>query len=137
MKVVLCHGVFDLLHRGHIEHLREAREFGDRLVVSMVADKHVRKPHRMLVYDQEERMALLAAVRYVDEVVLCDAPGPEIVIANLLPDVYVRGPDYMARPMPEDVVLWERRIHIRYTKSSYRRTTEIIESIQRHKELAP
>jgi rfaE bifunctional protein nucleotidyltransferase chain/domain len=135
VKVVLCHGVFDLLHRGHVVHLREAKEFGDRLVVSLVADKYVRKPWRPVVYEEEERMALLSAIRYVDEVVLCEAPGPEAVIAALRPDVYVRGPDYIGKRMPEDVTLRECGIPVRYTPSSFRRTTEIIERIWRDKPL--
>lgn len=134
MKTILCHGVFDLLHKGHIVHFREARDFGDRLVVSVVADRHVWKPHRPLVFAQDERMALLAALKDVDEVRLCDAPGPELVIAELKPDVYVRGPDYVGKRMPEEKTLRELGIPVRYTKSSFARTTEIIERIWRYKE---
>lgn len=114
----------------------EARKFGDKLVVSVVADRHVWKPKRPLVYGQDERLTVLAAVKYVDEVVLCNAPGPELVIAKLKPDVYVRGPDYIGRRMPEQRILEEMGIPIRYTQSSFPRTTEIIERIWQHKELA-
>lgn len=131
MRVVLCHGVFDLLHAGHIEHLKQARAFGERLVVSVVADKHVWKPNRPLVCDQEERMTLLAAVRYVDEVILCNAPGPEVVIYELRPDVYVRGSDYVGRPMPEDGILKELGVQVRHTVSVPPRTTDIVERILR------
>lgn len=131
MKVVLCHGVFDLIHRGHISHFQEAREHGDRLVVSVVADKHVYKPHRMMVNDQDTRQALVAAVRYVDEVVLCDAPTPELVIERLKPDVYVMGPDKVGKIMPEEKILKQLGIPIRYSVLSFPRTTEIIERIQR------
>lgn len=131
MRTVLCHGVFDLLHRGHVVHLKEARAFGDWLVVSVVADKHVWKPNRPMVFNQIERMAVLEALRCVDEVILCNAPGPEMVITELRPDVYVRGPDYKGKPMPEEEVLLRFGIPVRYTESDFPRTTEIIERIRR------
>ena len=130
MTVVLCHGVFDLLHKGHVVHLREAREFGDYLVVSVVADEFVHKPHRLLVYTQDERLTLVGAVKHVDSVVLCEAPGPERIIDKLRPDVYVRGPDYIGKKMPEEKILRQLGIPVRYTASSFRRTTEIIERIR-------
>jgi rfaE bifunctional protein nucleotidyltransferase chain/domain len=133
MKVVLCHGVFDLLHVGHVVHFREAREFGDHVVVSIVADEHVWKPQRPLVYSQDDRLTLVGSCQYVDEVILCDAPGPEEIIAELKPDVYVRGPDYVGKTMPEDGVLRRLGIPVRYTPSSYPRTTEIIEKIRRYR----
>lgn len=114
---------------GHVEHLKQARGFGDRLVVSVVADEHVSK--NRLVCGQVERMALLSAVRYVDEVILCDAPGPEKVIENLRPDVYVRGSDYVGKRMPESGILEELRIPVRHTVSIPLRTTEIIERVKR------
>ena len=131
MKVVLCHGVFDLLHRGHISHFREAKKYGDRLVVSVVADKYVHKPHRMMVNKQDARLELVAAVRYVDDAVLCEAPGPEDVIERLRPDVYVMGPDKVGKTMPEEELLLRLGIPVRYSVVSFPRTTEIIERIQR------
>ena len=130
MKVVLCHGVFDLLHIGHLVHLEEARMFGDILKVSVVADKFVLKP-RPLIYGEDARLRLLAALRCVDEVLLCNAPGPEEIIASLRPDVYVRGPDYIGRRMPESDILEQLGIPIRFTPSSFRRTTETIGEIIR------
>lgn len=136
MKVVLCHGVFDLLHAGHVEHLKQARAFGDRLVVSVVADSYVVKKNRPLVCKQEERIAMLAAVRYVDEVRLCNAHGPEMVIADLRPDVYVRGSDYVGKGMPEDGILKELGVQVRHTVSIPPRTTEIVERILRWSDVA-
>jgi cytidyltransferase-like protein len=128
VKVVLCHGIFDLLHMGHIVHLRGARKFGDWVVVSVVADKYVTKT--TLVYDQVERLALLAAVRYVDEVILCEAPTPEMVIEKLRPDVYVRGSDYIGKRMPEDGILGQLWIPVRHTESIPIHTSDIIERIR-------
>lgn len=97
--------------------------------MSVVADKHVWKPHRPLVYSQDERLTLLSAIRYVDEVWLCDAPGPEQIISDLRPDVYVRGPDYVGKKMPEQEILEKMGIPVRYTASSFPRATDIIERI--------
>ena len=124
MKTVLAHGVFDLLHLGHVEHLRKARLFGDRLVVSVVADKFVSK--RVVIYSQDERMNILRALRSVDEVILCNAPGPEQIISKIRPSVYVRGADYVDKDMPEFSVLNKLGIPTKYTTSCPPRTSEII-----------
>ena len=124
MKVVLCHGVFDLLHWGHTEHLRKAKLFGDYLIVSVVADAHLSKG--TTIYNQDERLDLLHALREVDEVILCNAPGPEKIIEEIRPQVYVRGADYVGREMPEGALLKRLGIPIRYTTSCPPRTSEII-----------
>lgn len=127
MKVVLCHGVFDLLHTGHVHHLKKARAFGDKLIVSLVADSYVRK--NRLICDQSERMEMLSAIRYVDDVFLCEAPGPEEIISKVVPDVYVRGSDYIGKRMPEEDLLERMGIQIRYTESVPPHTSEILERV--------
>ena len=127
MKVVLCHGVFDLLHFGHTEHLRKAKLFGDYLVVSVVADKFLAKGPT--IYSQDERLDLLHALRSVDEVILCNAPGPEKIISEVRPSVYVRGADYVEKEMPESALLRQLGIPIRFTTSCPPRTGEIIARI--------
>ena len=124
MKTVLCHGVFDLLHWGHAEHLRKAALFGDYLVVSVVADKFLSKGKA--IYPQDERLDLLHALRTVDEVILCNAPGPEQIIQDVRPAVYVRGADYVGKVMPESALLKRLGIPVRYTTSCPPRTSEII-----------
>ena len=124
MKVVLCHGVFDLFHVGHLEHLRHAKDMGDYLLVSVVPDKYITK--RKPIYDQKARVALLNALRCVDRVVLCAAPGPEKVISQYHPDVYVRGPDYRGKVMPESALLKELGIPVHYTKEFDDRTSKVI-----------
>ena len=130
MTTVLCHGVFDLLHIGHIEHLMEARTFGDKLIVSVVADAYVDKAKRPMIYPESVRLACLAALVCVDQVVLCEAEGPQEIIRRLRPDVYVRGDDYEGVRMPESDVLERLGIPVRITKpSGYPRTTEIVRKI--------
>ena len=127
-RVVLCHGVFDLLHAGHIHHLKLARNLGDRLVVSVVADKYLK--HKSPVYPDYQRLAMLRELRCVSHVWLCNAPGPEKIIRALLPDLYVRGPDYRGKPMPERALLTKLGIRIRYTSEGPMRTSNAIEAIR-------
>lgn len=93
-KIVLCHGVFDLLHIGHIRHFEEARRMGDALVVTVTRDEHVNKgPHRP-AFPQELRVEAIAALKFVDYVAVNEWPAAVETIRLLRPDVYVKGPDY-------------------------------------------
>ena len=124
MKVVLCHGVFDLFHVGHLEHLRHAKDMGDYLLVSVVPDKYITK--RKPIYDQKARVALLRALRCVDQVMLCDGPGPEKLIRKIEPYIYVRGPDYRGKVMPESALLNRLGIPVYFTKEFDDRTSKVI-----------
>lgn len=127
MKVVLVHGVFDLLHEGHLEHLEQARAFGNYLIVSVLADKYVMK--RDPIYKEKARVRLLWALRCVDRVVLCEAEGPQKIILELRPNIYVRGSDYEGKKMPESNLLEHLQIPVRYTKSISPRTSDLIPKI--------
>ena len=129
MKIVLAHGVFDLLHVGHLEHLKQAKWMGDRLIVSVLADKYAMK--RKPIYSQEDRLKLVQALRFVDEVVLCDAPGPQAILRARKPDIYARGSDYRWKPMPESALLKRLGIKVRYTRSVPPRTSDVIAAIDR------
>jgi rfaE bifunctional protein nucleotidyltransferase chain/domain len=94
--VVFTNGVFDLLHRGHLEYLHEARELGTLLVVGLNSDDSVRRikgPERPLT-SAEDRAFALASLRYVDHVVIFDEDTPEELIRLLNPHVLVKGGDY-------------------------------------------
>jgi rfaE bifunctional protein kinase chain/domain/rfaE bifunctional protein nucleotidyltransferase chain/domain len=100
-RIVLCHGVFDLLHVGHVRHFEEAREQGDVLVVTLTADAYVNKgPHRP-AFTETLRAEVLAALAPIDYVAVSHHPTAERAIAALRPDVYVKGPDY--RTAADDV----------------------------------
>ena len=95
-SVVFTNGVFDLLHRGHVEYLEEAAALGDRLVVGVNDDASVRRlkgPEHPLV-PEDERAELLAALECVDLVILFDEDTPERVIREVAPDVLVKGGDW-------------------------------------------
>lgn len=94
LKTVLAHGCFDLLHLGHIRHLQEARQQGDRLVVSVTSDQYVRKGVGRPVFTATQRVEALKALGCVDEVIVNDAPDAVPVIAQVKPAVFVKGADY-------------------------------------------
>ncbi|MCC7145418.1 MAG: adenylyltransferase/cytidyltransferase family protein [Phycisphaeraceae bacterium] len=93
-KVVHCHGVFDLLHIGHIKHLQQARQLGDLLVVTITPDRFVNKgPHRP-VFKERLRAEALASLACVDFVAINDWPRATETIQALRPDVFVKGSEY-------------------------------------------
>ena len=94
--VVLTNGCFDLLHRGHLHLLREAKKLGDLLVVAVNSDSSVKKfkgPNRP-IFPEIERAELLAALEIVDYVTVFSEPDPYHVIDELRPDVLVKGGDW-------------------------------------------
>ncbi len=94
--VVLCHGVFDLLHYGHIEHLQEAKEQGDVLVVSVTAAQYVNKGPGRPYFTDQQRMSFLASLEFVDYVILSEAVTVHKVVESVQPDIYVKGQEYAA-----------------------------------------
>lgn len=93
-KVILCHGVFDLLHPGHIHHLNEARKKGDLLVVTITQDKYVGKGPGRPVFNQRLRAETIAALECVDYVAINEWPTAINTIRKLKPNCYVKGIDY-------------------------------------------
>jgi rfaE bifunctional protein nucleotidyltransferase chain/domain len=95
-KVVFTNGVFDLLHIGHITYMAKAADLGDRLIVGLNADNSVKrlKGDDRPVNDQINRAALLAALFFVDGIVIFEEDTPLNLISTLLPDILVKGADY-------------------------------------------
>ncbi|MGH7845550.1 MAG: D-glycero-beta-D-manno-heptose 1-phosphate adenylyltransferase [Candidatus Binatia bacterium] len=95
-KIVFTNGCFDLLHRGHLHLLREARRMGDLLVVAINTDHSVRqlKGSRRPILSLEERAEFLAALEMVDYVTSFDDADPCRLIQDLQPDVLVKGGDW-------------------------------------------
>lgn len=95
-KVVFTNGVFDILHKGHLNYLREAREYGDILIVGLNSDASVKriKGADRPINDQELRVTMLTFLRPVDAVVLFDENTPISLIEALEPDILVKGADY-------------------------------------------
>jgi rfaE bifunctional protein nucleotidyltransferase chain/domain len=94
-SVALAHGTFDLLHLGHVRHLRDAKEGSDILVVTLTADQFVNKGPGRPVFNGAQRAEMLAALDFVDHVAINQAPTAEPVIHAIRPNVYVKGSDYV------------------------------------------
>lgn len=101
-KIVFTNGVFDLVHRGHVDYLAKARDLGDRLIIGVNTDASVSKlkgPHRP-IQDEYSRMMILASFEFVDAVILFGDQTPYELIKMVQPDILVKGSDYKA----EDIV---------------------------------
>jgi rfaE bifunctional protein nucleotidyltransferase chain/domain len=92
--VVLAHGVFDLVHMGHVRHLEAARREGTMLIVTVTADAYVNKGPGRPIFPEAMRAEMLAALEYVDWVAVNYTPTAEPVLRAVKPDVYVKGSDY-------------------------------------------
>lgn len=106
-RVVLTNGAFDLLHVGHLRSLEQARAEGDLLVVGLNSDASIRAykgPNRPIV-PEAERAELLAGLACVDYVVIFEEPTAERLVARVRPDVYVKGADYVEKPLPERAIV--------------------------------
>jgi rfaE bifunctional protein nucleotidyltransferase chain/domain len=132
-KIVFTNGCFDLLHRGHVHLLREAKACGDILVVAVNSDRSVKliKGPDRPVLSEQDRVELIAALEMVDYVILFDEPDPHRVIAALRPDVLAKGGDWrMEEIVGSDIV---EKAGGRVAVIPYLRgfsTTEIIERIR-------
>ncbi|MBN9389450.1 MAG: adenylyltransferase/cytidyltransferase family protein [Chloroflexi bacterium] len=114
-RVVFTNGCFDLIHLGHVRYLEEARALGDVLVLGLNSDSSVRQlkgPQRPLVNEQE-RAALMSALRPVDHVVIFEELTADNILLELKPAIYVKGGDYSLsdaadtathkpKPLPEE-----------------------------------
>jgi len=95
-SVVFTNGCFDILHRGHVDYLSEARALGDILIVGVNTDvsvKRLKGAHRPIV-QEDDRAAVLAALGVVDYVCLFDEDTPYELIRDLVPDILVKGADW-------------------------------------------
>src|SRR3990167_8394440 len=100
-KVIMCHGVFDVVHPGHMRHLLFAKSKADTLVVSITADKHIYKGYDRPHVPQNLRAANLAAFEMVDYVLIDTNPTPLQNIAVFKPDYFAKGYEYVSDGMPQ------------------------------------
>ena len=132
-RVAFTNGCFDLLHRGHVHVLREARACADLLIVGINSDqsvKQIKGPTRP-VLPESDRCKLLAAMEMVDFVVLFNEPDPGNLISAIRPDVLVKGGDWNTEKIIGAELVEEaggRVVVVPYIKGFS--TTEIIERIK-------
>jgi rfaE bifunctional protein kinase chain/domain/rfaE bifunctional protein nucleotidyltransferase chain/domain len=94
MTIGLSHGVFDLVHLGHIFHFNEAKKKVDILIVSVTSDKYVFKGPGRPFFSQEQRMEVISNLESVDYVTLSDSDSSLNIINSVKPNIYFKGPDY-------------------------------------------
>jgi len=128
-RVVFTNGCFDIIHVGHIRYLREARTFGDLLVVGINSDRSVSiiKPDRP-INSQDQRAEVLASLEMVDYVTIFDEETPYELIKSIQPEVLVKGGDWKK----EDIIgsdIAKETYSLPYIKGIS--TTGIIEKIKK------
>jgi rfaE bifunctional protein kinase chain/domain/rfaE bifunctional protein nucleotidyltransferase chain/domain len=131
--IIQCHGVFDLIHPGHISHLEEAKKLGDILVVTITPDKYVNKGPGRPIYSELQRADMLQALEVVDFVALTDSPTAKDSILTIKPNYYVKGPDYtnMTHDISGNIMTEEEAVcsiggKIHFTKSPAMSSSRII-----------
>ena len=114
MKVIVTSGYFDPLHVGHIELFKLARQLGDKLIVIVNNDKQaiLKKGHFFM--NENERMRIIYAIKYVDEVVLCIDEDASVckTLEMIKPDIFAKGGDRYSYEIPEAKVCKENNIKI-------------------------
>ncbi len=95
-EVVFTNGCFDIVHLGHIDYLEKSRNLGDKLIVAINTDASVQRNKGLSrpIIDQMSRSHLMAALAFVDAVVMFDEETPLNLISKLIPDILVKGKDY-------------------------------------------
>jgi len=134
-KVVLCHGVFDLLHIGHLNHFEESKRFGDTLVVSITKDEFVNKGPNRPVFSTSQRAKMISSLDCVDYVIINDTSTAENVIKILKPKIYSKGIDYLDQKMDftfnikkEIRAIKDVKGRIKFTKSHKIDSSKILDS---------
>ncbi len=110
LSVVFTNGCFDILHKGHVDYLSKAADKGDKLIVAVNTDHSVKrlgKSSSRPIQDQEARAYLIAALESVAYVILFDEDTPQVLIDNILPNVLVKGSDYL----PKNIVGYDTVIN--------------------------
>jgi rfaE bifunctional protein nucleotidyltransferase chain/domain len=130
-KLVFTNGCFDILHRGHVTYLTFARNQGDALVVAVNTDASVKanKGDDRPINNEEDRAFVLASLRAVDYVVMFGDPEPKGVIAQILPQVLVKGKDWAHYVSGREVVEANGGKVVLADMVAGRSTTNVIEKI--------
>jgi len=132
-RIVHCHGVFDLLHIGHIRYFEQARSFGDVLVVTLTPDIYVDKGERRPAFPEQLRAEAVASLSVVDYVAVNQWPTAEETLRRIRPHVYVKGSDFKSadgdrtgKLAREERVCQELGIDLRFTQDIVFSSTNLI-----------
>lgn len=132
---IFTNGVFDILHRGHIKYIKEAKKIGGSLIIGLNSDISVKaldKGDNRPINDEVSRALLLSAITYVDAVVIFEENCPIDLIRDLQPEYYTKGGDYNLNEIPEGKLIVS--LGGKIIKSSYVKgfsSTNVIEKFQK------
>lgn len=95
-KIVFTNGCFDIIHRGHVEYLAQAADFGDHFIVALNTDSSVRKlkGDNRPINNEESRALVMASFQFIDHIVFFADDTPYRLIKSIKPDVLIKGGDY-------------------------------------------
>ena len=124
-KIVLCHGVFDLLHVGHINYFKSSKVYGDILVVSVTSDKFVNKGPGRPAFSINNRLKFLQAIDCIDYLYVSNEITAEKVIKNLKPNFYCKGNDYSKSQVKDDKNLKKEINTLKKVKGKFKIIKEI------------
>ena len=124
-KIVLCHGVFDLLHIGHINYFKTSKELGDVLVVSVTNDQFVNKGPGRPAFTISNRLKFLQEIGTIDYLYLSNDFTSEKVIKNLKPNFYCKGKDYSIAQIKNDKNLKKETIALKSVRGKFRIIEEV------------
>lgn len=131
-KIVFTNGCFDIIHAGHVRYLTAAKNFGDILIVGLNTDESVRrlKGNSRPINTQADRAEVLSGLKAVDYVILFGEATAENLIAEVKPDIYVKGGDYTLETLPEAKIVqnYGGRVEL-VNLVAGKSTTSIIEKI--------
>ena len=105
--IIFTNGCFDILHAGHVRYLQAARKLGNCLILGLNSDQSVRnlKGPTRPINNQDDRAEVLSALSAVNYVVIFEEPTAENLIAQIKPNIYVKGGDYNVKDLPEATIV--------------------------------
>ncbi len=134
-KIVFTNGCFDLIHAGHIRYLKEAKAFGDVLIVGLNSDDSIKafKSVKRPIIPQNERAEVLSGIKYIDYIIIFNEETPVRLIEIIKPDIIVKGGDYKSDGdvVGGDIVVSYKGKIKRASLAEGISTTDIIEKILR------
>ena len=131
-QIVFTNGCFDILHAGHVRYLTAAKNFGDVLIVGLNTDESVRrlKGDSRPINSQFDRAEVLLGLKAVDHVIFFGEQTAENLIAEVKPNVYVKGGDYTLETLPEAKIVRQFGGRVEFVNLvAGRSTTNIVEKI--------
>ena len=131
-KIVFTNGCFDIIHAGHVRYLTTAKNFGDVLIVGLNTDESVRKLKGASrpINNQDDRAEVLLGLKAVDHVIFFGEQTAESLIAEVKPDIYVKGGDYTLETLPEAKIVQKYGGRVEFVNLvAGRSTTNLIKKI--------